>query len=100
MADTDMGEEITTAENPVTMEEWQSYVDGLSNDEELYEIAMAAGTIKFGEKLRGEGYPATDITAIRTMIARKLLEQEIAPPTRVGGCMIDYRALLPGQFTF
>lgn len=99
MADNDT-EKNTTEDNPVTMEEWESYVDGLSNDEELYEIAMAAGTIKFGQKLLDEGYPATDITAIRTMLAKKLLEKEIAPPTRVGGCMIDYRALLPGQFKF
>lgn len=97
MADND---KTPTADNPVTMEEWASYVDGLTNDEELYEIAMAAGTIKFGQKLLDEGYPATDITAIRTMLAKKLLDQEVAPPTRVGGCMIDYRALLPGQFTF
>ena len=84
-------EKNTTADNPVTTEERASYVDGLTNDEELYEIAMAAGTIKFGQKLLDEGYPATDITAIRT----------IAPPTRVGGCMIDYRALLPpGSFAY
>jgi hypothetical protein len=99
MADNDT-EKNTEADDPVTMEEWESYVDGLTNDEELYEIAMAAGTIKFGQKLIDEGYPATDITAIRTMLAKKLLESEVAPPTRVGGCMIDYRALLPGQFTF
>jgi len=99
MADTET-EKNTTADNPVTMGEWAAYVEGLSNDEELYEIAMAAGTVKFGRKLLDEGYPASDITAIRTMIAQKLLEQEIAPPTRVGGCQIDYRALLPGQFKF
>ena len=75
MADNDT-EKNTTADNPVTMEEWESYVDGLTNDEELYEIAMAAGTIKFGQKLMDEGYPATDITAIRTMLAKKLLESE------------------------
>lgn len=98
MADNDTEMDSTT--NPVTMEEWASYVEGLSDDKELYEVAMAAGSIKFGQKLLGEGYPATDITTIRTMIAAKLLEQELAPPTRVGGCMIDYRALLPGQFTF
>lgn len=92
--------ETATDENPVTMEEWASYVDGLSDDAELYEVALAAGTVKFGQKLLDEGYPATDITLIRTMLARKLLEEEVAPPTRVGGCMIDYRSLLPGQFKF
>ena len=103
MADTKMTDTTTddsTGSNPVTLEEWKAYVDGLSSDEELYEVAMAAGTLKFGQTLLDEGYPAEDITTIRTMFAQKLLDSEVAPPTRAGGCLTDYRALLPGQFNF
>ena len=86
---------------PVTMEEWQAYVKGLNDDQELYDVAIGAGTLKFGQKLLAEGYQAEDVTAIRTMIAQKLVEAEIAPPTRVGGCVVDYRDLLPkGSFAF
>ena len=88
-------------QNPVTLEEWQKYVDGISTDEELHEQACAAGTLAFGLKLLAEGYTASDVTTIRTMLATKMLAEEVAPPTRVGGCLVDYRALLPaGSFTF
>ena len=87
--------------NPVTLDEWQAYVDGITTDEELYEVAMAAGTLAFGQKLLAEGFLAEDVTVIRTMLAQRLLLEEIAPPTRVGGCVIDYRALLPpGSFAY
>jgi hypothetical protein len=80
-------------EYPVTLEEWQAYVDAIPSDEDLYEAAVAAGSIKFGQKLLSEGYNAEDITSIRTMMAKKMVADTVAPPGRVGACVIDYREL-------
>lgn len=98
MADTDDLEDLGPT-NPITMEEWAAYVQTLEGSD-LRDAAVGAGSIKFGEKLLSEGYPPEDVTGIRTMFALRFLELEEAPPTRVGGCVIDYRSLLPGQFTF
>lgn len=81
--------------NPQTLEEWQQYVLTLDADE-AYNVAMAAGTIKFSQTLVEEGYPATDVTAILTMIALRLQELGVAPP-RTGKCVIDFRWLASGK---
>lgn len=96
-----MADEVENEEvGPVTMAEWRAYLDGLS-DEDLYEVAIAAGTLAFGQKLLGEGYSADDVSAIRVRIAERMAEETIAPPTRVSGCVVDYRALVPaGTFAF
>lgn len=85
-------------ENPVTIEEWQEYVNALPSDEEIYNVAKAAGSIKFGQKLLSEGYNADDITAIRTMLAKRMVAETIAPPGRVPPCVIDYRELADFPF--
>lgn len=88
-------------ENPVTMEEWQEYVNGILTDEELFDVAKAAGSLKFGQKLLEEGYLADDVSAIHKMLAFRLAGERVAPPGRVGSCQIDYRAIVPtGTFTF
>lgn len=81
--------------NPRTLEEWQQYIRSL-DAEELFNVAYAAGTMKFAEKLRGEGYAAKEITTILTRIAFRLLELEVAPP-REGACVVDYRWLASGK---
>jgi hypothetical protein len=81
--------------NPQTLEEWQQYVLTLDADE-AYNVAMAAGTIKFSTTLIEEGYAATDVTAILTMIALRLQELDVAPP-RTGKCVIDFRWLASGK---
>jgi hypothetical protein len=105
MADENQTDENMTDEEedlgPVTLTEWQEYVDGLKTDDEIYENALAAGTLKFGQKLLAEGYSAEDVTAIRRMMALKMATDRVAPPGRVGGCLVDYRALVPtGTFDF
>lgn len=93
--------EDTQELGPVTLEEWQTYVDGLTDDQELHDVAIGAGTLAFGRKLLAEGYSAADVTTIRTMIAKKMADEGLAPPTRVAGCVVDYRDLVPkGTFTF
>lgn len=85
-------------EFPVTLEEWQEYVDSLKGDDAIYENAVSMGSIKFGQKLLSEGYNAADISAIRTMLATRMVSERVAPPTRVGGCVIDYRELVKFPF--
>lgn len=85
-------------EFPVTLEEWQEYVDALADDDALYQNALSAGSIKFGQKLLSEGYNAQDISAIRTMLAKRMVEERVAPPGRVGGCVVDYRELADFPF--
>jgi hypothetical protein len=85
-------------EYPVTLEEWQAYVDALPSDQELYDNALAFGSIKFSQKLMSEGYNAEDISAIRTMVAKKLVAVTVAPPGRVGACVFDYRELADFPF--
>lgn len=85
-------------EAPVTMEEWQKYVSDIKDDEELYQFALAAGRVKFNDKLLAEGYSPEDIASIRAMIAQKLVEAELAPPGRASGNMIDYRRLAHFDF--
>jgi hypothetical protein len=80
-------------EYPVTLEEWQAYVDAIPSDEELYDNALAFGSMKFAQKLMSEGYNAEDISSIRTMVAKKMVDDTVAPPGRVGSCVIDYREL-------
>lgn len=81
--------------NPQTLDEWQQYV--LTLDEtEAYNVAEAAGTVKFSTTLIDEGYSAKDVTAILTMIALRLQELDIAPP-RVGKCVVDFRWLASGK---
>lgn len=85
-------------ENPVTLEEWQEYVNALPSDEELYAVAKSAGSIQFGEKLMSEGYSAEDVSSIRKMLAQKMVEDVVAPPGRVDSCVIDYRRLADFPF--
>lgn len=81
--------------NPQTLEEWQQYVLALDADE-AYNVAMSAGTVKFSTTLVEEGYSASDVTAILTMIALRLKELDVAPP-RTGKCVIDFRWLASGK---
>lgn len=78
--------------NPKTSDEWQKYVDSLGEDE-LFHVAVAAGSTKFMGVLLEEGYSADEITAIQKMFALRFVELGIEPPTRVSGCVIDYRRL-------
>ena len=85
-------------ETPVTMDEWQEYVDGIPSDERLYEEATRAGSLKFGQRLLTEGYSAEEITAIRTMFAVRMVDEDVAPPGRVDGNITDYRKLADFPF--
>ena len=85
-------------EDPVTPDEWQDYVEALPSDEAIYNAAKAAGSIKFGQKLLSEGYNAEDITSIRKMLAKRMVDETIAPPGRVPPCVIDYRELADFPF--
>lgn len=85
-------------EYPVTLEEWQAYVDSLVEDETIYQNALSAGSLKFGQKLLSEGYSAEDITTIRRMFAKRMVDETVAPPGRVGACVVDYREL--AEFPF
>lgn len=81
--------------NPKTPEEWQAYIDSL-DDEDLYYVARAAGTLKFMGLMMEEGHSADFITDIHRMFALRFAELGIEPPSRTNGCVVDYRALLQG----
>lgn len=81
--------------NPQTLDEWREYVRSLDADE-IYNVAEAAGTMKFSMTLVDEGYEAGEVTAILRMIALRLQELEVAPP-RLGKCVIDFRWLASGK---
>jgi D-alanyl-D-alanine carboxypeptidase len=83
---------------PVTMEEWATYIGKLNDNEELYQVALAAGRFEFGQKLLAEGYSAEDVATLRAAIAKKMASQGVAPPGRVGGNKIDYRRLADFEF--
>jgi hypothetical protein len=87
-----------SSDAPITMEDWQKYVAGIKDDGELYQVALAAGRMEFGDKLLSEGYSAEDIASIRAMLAQKMVEAELAPPGRVDGNLIDYRRLAVFDF--
>lgn len=81
--------------NPSTPEEWQEYVDNLE-DKELFDQAIAAGSVKFMTKLLEEGIPSDTITEIHGIFARRFVDLGMEPPSRAPGCVVDYRRLADG----
>jgi len=79
--------------NPETLEEWQEYVNFLDEDE-LFQQATAAGSMKFMMKLSEEGASPEMITGIQKIFALRFAEAGLEPPARSPECVVDYRRLV------
>jgi hypothetical protein len=78
---------------PVTLEDWQDYVDNLPPDE-LLSQAIGANSLAFVDSLRDEGYSNQDILAVFLIFARAFDDFDAAPPAFAEGQYVSYSGLL------
>lgn len=81
--------------NPVTLEEWDIYIGGLSPDRLRIE-ARAANSMSFIDQMKDEGYSPKDIVEIFRLFAYHMVENGIALPDRSTG-VISYFHLIEGS---
>jgi len=67
-----------SAEYPQSVEEWATYIAGLSGVS-LRDKAIAANTLQFIEDLQEEGYSPSDITDILVLFALQFVVDGQAP---------------------
>jgi len=80
-------------EYPITLEDWQVYVDNLP-PEELLSQALGANSLAFVNSLRDEGYSKQDILAVFLIFARAFDDVGAAPPAFGEGQYVSYSGLL------
>jgi hypothetical protein len=78
---------------PITIEDWQSYVDNLPPDE-LLSQAIGANSLAFVNSLRDEGYSNQDILAVFLIFARAFDDFGAEPPAFAEGQYVSYPGLL------
>lgn len=78
---------------PQTLEEWESYIESLS-DADLLIQSRAANTLEFVRKMAREGLDPQTISDIFEKFAITLYERDMLVPERGEGTYLSYRALL------
>lgn len=82
-----------SAEYPVTVEEWASYISRLSG-ENLRRQAIAANTLAFVEDLQEEGLGNKEIVQVFNLFALQFYNQDSSPPTGFPGEYVSLPELL------
>jgi|LauGreDrversion4_2_1035121.scaffolds.fasta_scaffold85426_2 hypothetical protein len=82
---------------PQTIEEWVLYITQIPEDE-LINQARAAGSLKFIEILKDEGYSMQDIGKIHTAFALRFKKTGRRIPLELEDCSVNYASLANPAF--
>lgn len=80
--------------HPVTLEDWQAYIEGLPGGESLRSKAIAASSLTFVRALLADGLSPDDVTQVLVWFAERLQRDGQLLPGTIDGVYIDYGSLM------
>lgn len=79
---------------PTNVDEWVSYILEEIPNTDLIHQARIAGSTKFLQTMKEEGFDANALLAIHRAFALRFLREGMRIPSQMEGCHVDYNALV------